>query len=628
MQITVPFITGQLKERNKQALLKKLKQFNADEVFLAWCDIDFTDEQLKERVKKLKVESNFLTENGYNVAIWMPTLSTTIGKSAGRYQGRVDINGVEAQAVCPLCENFVKDYCKIVKGIATAGFKRIILDDDFRMHIAYYKAFCFCDAHLKFYSDYLGKTVTREDMYKNLYQTNEPNEYRKAWMAGCQAALDNLASAIRKTADEVDENIEIMICAGPAHFGADGTSVYKLADILRGKNQRKEFRLIGAPYWHSHGYVTNPIEAFEFARQQAFDAKNKGYYTVGEGDPHHRPRYVTSASELEFFHTIMLADGNCDRLMKYGLDYYSTFDYENGYADFSERNKPIYAEIEKIFSDKNCTGFYEYEPFDTVEKAKKLPDKPDIFKLTSGVRKFAVDLSLPTCSQAGGVNIIFGEHANNVYFSILKNGNILDITAAIYLNEQGVDVGIKKAEKITKATGWFKEFYVEPDDCVRVFDALYEHYDLTLNDNAKVLSCFEINGGNTIGSYTYENADGQKFLVFNFDGEKQMLSKGLFRSYYRQKQVVGLHQWLNGKKLDAYSLKNPDLYIMTKKNDKSLAVGLWNNFADAILKPVVELGESYKKARFINCEGQLLDNKIVLNKPLGAYTFCFIELEK
>jgi hypothetical protein len=210
----------------------------------------------------------------------------------------------------------------------------------------------------------------------------------------------------------------------------------------------------------------------------------------------------------------------------------------------------------------------------------------------------------------------------------LKNGNILDITAAIYLNEQGVDVGIKKAEKITKATGWFKEFYVEPDDCVRVFDALYEHYDLTLNDNAKVLSYFEINGGNTIGSYTYENADGQKFLVFNFDGEKQMLSKGLIRSYYRQQQVIGLHEWLNGKKLDAYSLKNPDLYIMTKKNDKSLAVGLWNNFADAILKPVVELGESYKKARFINCEGQLLDNKIVLNKPLGAYTFCFIELEK
>ena len=85
---------------------------------------------------------------------------------------------------------------------------------------------------------------------------------------------------------------------------------------------------------------------------------------------------------------------------------------------------------------------------------------------------------------------------------------------------------------------------------------------------------------------------------------------------------------LNTKKLDAYSLKNPDLYILTKKNEKSLAIGLWNNFADAILKPVVELGESYKHARFVNCEGKLADNKIVLSKPLGAYSFCFIELKK
>ena len=627
MKITVPFITGQLKERNKQALLKKLKQFNADEVFLAWCDIDFTENQFKERLASLKNEEKFLTENGYTVAVWLPTLGVAAGKYPDRHQWRVDINGLNVKVQCPLCENFVNDYCKTISGLAKAGFKRIILDDDFRIHLAYHKAFCFCDEHLKLYGKYLGKTVTREEMKQKLYEENDL-EYRRAWMAGCQASLESYARAIRNAANEVDENIEIVLCAGPAHFGADGTNAYKLADILRGKNQRKEFRLIGAPYWHSHGYVTNPIEAFEFARQQAIDAKKKGYHTIGEGDPHHRPRYVTSASELEFFHTIMLADGNCDRLMKYGLDYYSTFDYENGYADFSERNKPIYAEIEKIFRDKNCTGFYVYEPFDTVEKAKKLPDKPDIFKLTSGVRKFAVDLSLPTCSQAGGVNIIFGEHANNVDFSILKNGNVIDMPSAIYLSEQGIDVGFDSVNKITTPSGWFSEYYLEQDDVARVFDSLSEYCDFKLKENAKVLSFFKINDKDIIGSYSYENKDGQRFLVLNFDCEKQMNSKGLIRSYYRQQQVVGLYEWLNGKKLDAYSLKNPDLYIMTKKNENSLAIGLWNNFADAILEPVVELGEQYSSARFVNCKGQLVGDKVVLNNPLGAYSFCFIELKK
>jgi hypothetical protein len=626
MDITVPFITGQLKEKNKQELLKKLNQFNADEVFLAWCDIDYSNEQLKESVIGLKAEADFLTKNGYKVAIWIPTLSRYSNNR--NHQAKVHMDGTKSPTACPLCENFISDFCSTIKGLAQAGFKKIVLDDDFRMQLAYYKTSCFCDAHLKFYSEYLGKNVTKEEMYENLYQTNEPNEYRKAWMAGCQAGLEKLAKAIRLTADEIDENIEIMICAGPAHFGADGTSVYKLADILRGKNQKREFRLIGAPYWHAHGYVTNPIEAYEFARQQAYDAKKKGYYTVGEGDPHHRPRFVTSASELEFFHTIMLADGNCDRLMKYGLDYYSTFDYENGYADFSELNKPIYAEIENVFNNKVCTGFNVVEPFNTIEKAKILPDKPDIFKLTSGTRKFMVDLSLPTCSEPGGVNVIFGEHANNVDFSILKNGNIIDMPSALYLNEQGIDVGFSSVDKITTPTGWFNEYYLEQNDVVRVYDSLSEHCNFTLKDTAKVLSVFKINNTDVIGSYIYENKDGQKFLVLNFNVEKQMNSNGLVRSYYRQAQVVGLYEWLNGKKLDAISLKNPYLYILTKKKENSLAIGLWNNFADAILKPVVDLGESYKKARFVNCKGQLIGNKVILDNPLGAYAFCFIELEK
>ena len=629
MKVTVPFVTGQLKEKNKDKLLEKLKQLDADEVFIGWADFTFDYEQTKERVAILKQEQKFLNENGYSVAVWLPTLSASTCRTIEKYLGRVDINGVTMQrATCPFCKTFATDYSELIKELAKAGFRRIVLDDDFRMQITSLNAFCFCEEHMKFYSDYLGRPVTLEEMRKNLYEAEGPNEYRKAWMAGCQAGLESLAGAIRKAADEIDDTIEIMICAGPTLFGGDGTSIYKLADILRGKNQKKEFRLIGAPYWHTHGFVTNPMEAYDFVRQQAFDAKRKGYYTIGEGDPNQRPRYATSASELEFFHTLMLADGNCDRMMKYGLDYYSSFDYEDGYADFHVNNKPIYAEIEKMFKDKTCTGFYVHEPFDTVEKANKPPEHPDGYKLASGVRKFAVDLSLPTCSQTGGVNIIFGEHANNVDFSLLKNGSILDMPAALYLTEQGIDVGLKSFEKKSEPRGWFTEYYVEEDDVCNVFDSIYEHCDCTLCEGAKILSKYKLDSGDVIGSYSYENADGQRFLVFNFNGERQMLSKGLFRSYYRQKQVIGAYEWLNGKKLDAYSLKNPDLYILTKKNEKSLAIGLWNNFADAILKPVVELGESYKHARFVNCEGKLADNKIVLSKPLGAYSFCFIELKK
>ena len=127
MNITVPFISGQLKERNKQALLKKLKQLDADEVFVAWCDFDYTDENIKKRIEVLKTEEEFLTENGYSVAIWLPTLSRYI--SDRNHQPKVIIDGTKSPTACPLCENFCNDYSKIIKALATAGFKRIILDE-------------------------------------------------------------------------------------------------------------------------------------------------------------------------------------------------------------------------------------------------------------------------------------------------------------------------------------------------------------------------------------------------------------------------------------------------------------------------------------------------------------------
>ena len=629
MHITVPFITGQLREKNQQALLEKLAQLEADEVFLVWADIAFDDRQTQERIEVLKREQAFLTSHGYRVAVWLPTLWASTCRPTEKYLARVDVNGQRRpQGVCPFCKAFTADYAKAVKALAEAGFRKIVLDDDFRMQVTSIKAFCFCEEHLKFYSNYLGKPVTIEDMRRNLYETEGPNEYRRAWMAGCQAGLESFSRAIRQAVDEVDDTVEMTVCAGPTLFGGDGTSIYKIADILRGKGQQKEFRLIGAPYWQTHGFVTNPMEAYDFVRRQAFDAKRKGYYTIGEGDPHQRPRYATSAAALEFFYTLMLADGNCDRMMKYGLDYYSSFDYENGYAEFHEYNKPIYREIKAMFGGKSCTGFYVHEPFDTVEKAMKLPTSPDAYKLTSGVRKFAVDLSLPTSNEVGGVNIIFGEHANSIDLSLLKNGNILDMPAALYLTKQGVDVGLAQFEPVPHPVSPFNEYYVEEDDVTHVFDPLFEHCRLTPAAGARVLSIHNLVGGDVVGSYSYENAAGERFLVFNFNAELQMLSKGLFRSYYRQKQVIGLYEWLNGKRLDAYSLKNPDLYIMTKKNETALAIGLWNNFPDAILRPTVELGESYSRARFVNCEGRLSGNRLILDKPLGAYSFCFIELNK
>lgn len=626
MKVVVPYSFVQLKEKNKEALLRVLNKFDTDEVFVGWIDI-FDTSTLSE----LKKNMEFLANNGYKSSVWTLTLSTKNymkdREMSKTYQGKVQINGKEMSSACPLCDNFVNDYASAITVLANEGYKRIILDDDFRMHSPGSVLCCFCDEHLKFYSEYLGKPVTREEMKEKLYGEKVDQKYKEAWMAGCRAGLEKLARAIRNAADKVDETIEIMQCAGPAHFGADGTSIYDISDILRGKNQKKEFRLIGGPYW-ANGYIKSVMEAYEFARQQAHDAKKKGYFTYAEGDTCPRPRYTCGATELEFMHTLMLADGNCYGIMKYGLDYTSSFDYDEGYADMHVRNREIYKEIEKAFSDKKCTGFHLVEPFDTIEKMQVLPEKPDLYKLKSGTRRFVVDMSLPTCYEPGGVNIIFGEHGNNVDLSILKNGSVLDITSARYLKEQGIDVGIDSVEMVMPAQCGYREYFVEKDDYARVHEVIKELGKLNLSKGAKVLSEFNISGEKYIGSYSYENANGERFLVYNFDIEKEAEAVGLIRNYYRQEQLVNLVEWLNGKKLDAISTKNPDLYILTKKNENSLAIGLWNHFIDPALNTTIELGEKYKSAKFINCNGKLAGDKVILDQPIGAYAFAFIELTK
>lgn len=624
MKITVPYICGQINDNNKSELLSRLSAFGADEVFISFVK-DCGENSFN--IEKLKEEAEFLNEHGYKVGVWLTTFSCPNIKNNTNNQVRIRINGELTNAACPFDVNFVKDYCELVTSLVHAGLKKIVLDDDLRMNTPNCEACCFCDEHMKFYSEYLGRPVTREQMSEHIFN-GAPNEYRDAWMSGCREGVESFARAVRNAVDSVDGNVELMLCAGPSLFGADSTDAFKVVDILAGKTGKKEFRLIGAPYWAPHKLVSNNASAFDFARHQAFVAKQRGYITVGEGDPNPRPRFECSSSELEFFHTLMIADGNFDRMMKYGLDYHSTFSYETGYADMSEYNKNLYPQIEKMFSNKKCVGYNLVEPFDRIIYAHKVNVSPEMSVIHSGARKFLNDLSLPSTFEEGGANIIFGENARKFDNNILKYGNILDIASALILTEQGVDVGIEHFEKVPTPSGPINEKYLEYNDFVHMYQRPEFFYRLNLREGAVIRSEVTVGKEKFVASYTYENGKGERFLVFGYDLQEMMNAWGYVRNYYRQREVVEITRWLNKKPLHAVCVGNPDLYILTKTDGNSLAIGLWNHFADKILKPEITLGDSYNKVKFIGCDGILSKDRIILNKAIEAYGYCFIEVSK
>jgi hypothetical protein len=58
--------------------------------------------------------------------------------------------------------------------------------------------------------------------------------------------------------------------------------------------------------------------------------------------------------------------------------------------------------------------------------------------------------------------------------------------------------------------------------------------------------------------------------------------------------------------------KAPQLYILCKKDESSMSVGLWNLFADSVMNPVIELDQCYNSADFYHCNGRIEGERILL----------------
>ena len=630
MNVAVPIVVDQLLTIGKEDILKNLKSFNAEEV-LIFTPMHYNEEHMSLLLEKVKEASVFFAKHNITVCLWTESLRAF---GSENYEMMKSINGECSSLTCPLDERYVKDYCKLFsKMLKKTNVKKVFLEDNFRMQMVYEKANCFCPEHMKLYCEILGEDVSIETMKKHILN-GKPNKYRNAWFDGCKEALENFAKEIRKTANGIDNSIEIVLCCGPSLFGADGTDAPSLANIFAGEKNQPSLRLIGAPYWEEgHHIVKNLMTVMDFTRHQVHELKKLGISSYGECDPHYRPRFYCSAASVEFFHTICLADGNFDRILKYGADYVASSRFETGYARFHQENKDIYKTISKLFKEKSPVGFYQFEPFDKIKYVHKVSEVPEYPMMETPLRSFMCNNSMPAVFEPGGVNVIMGENARLFPENLLGNGNILDIDAALILTEKGVDVGIEDFEitayEPCQTSLMNSEYYHAYNDCqgFGYYRRPKNIYRLKLKAGANVESEFCGNEKYT-ASYTYENKSGERFLVYNFSMDEAYTINGMTAGYYRQSQIFDLHEWLSGKKFDAVCIGNPYLYMIIKKDQNSTAIGLWNYFRDAILNPEIELGDTFKSAKFINCIGQLSDNKIHLSEKIGAYEFCFIELEK
>lgn len=637
-------------DKDFERLTKQLRESGTDTIFLIFHRVLANDDMLRDNIKSFKKTRKKFMDYGFTVNAWLaPTIgyggrSSCDNDAPEKYTRIVtDLGRVTEGAFCPLDENFTADFMNTLKALAETGVEEIMFEDDYTLTGGkmFHEHGCCCERHMKLLSKKLGEDVSREFISEKLYSSDGIG-YRHTFLEVMGETLADFTKKVEKTIHGVNPNIRIGLSANASSYLMEGITTGELSKLTAG-NTQPFIRMTGAPYWDNIPTFAGNIEAI---RLQTYWLSDCGAELINEGDVYPRPRHWIPAAYLEGYDMVLRADGNCGGILKYMTDYTSRANYETGYIDRHIRNKPHYEETERRFGGKKCVGLNIVENLDTFANAEFGDDVTrDTYHNYGAFQPlisqwFAVDNSLPIAyGQKNSASIVFGENARGVDEEILKNGVIIDAYAAKILMQRGIDVGIKSYKKTHPMP---VEYFCEADDYTIATanpDAIY--YDFEIDEKAEVLSEFlkiEGNFGNYSehlwksaqrcpACYYYKNDKDYGFLVYSFVAEaswaKGIWQKGLFRNYYRQEQICRGVEKLQGRKLPAMCMKNPELYILCKKDDGSMAVGLWNFFADGVINPEIVLDGEYSRADFYNCSGRLDGDKIILDGEILPYSFAY-----
>lgn len=609
-KVSVPVINNKLKRMGREKILEEIQAMDGERVFLSVDAYMMSDEKREHEMAELRDNCRFFHEHGIEVGAWIWAF---IVRGENSFTALKTLEGTECRPeVCPSDESFRRFAGGYISEIAGTGVDLIMFDDDLGYGFHGDGMCCTCGNHLKYMEDILGEKLDPAKLPGQILCGGR-NRYRSAWMKSNGHFLKLFAREMRGAVDRVNPDIRLGNCARMSTWDPDGVDAETLSKILAG-NTKPFLRLIGAPYWAVKqawgNRVQDTVELERMERSWCGD----GTEIFAEGDAWPRPRTNCPAGYIEIFDTALRADGGLDGILKYGIDYYSNAGYETGFSERHMENKPLYAEIEKSFGGKAACGVRIYEcmtKFEDFKVSGRAAEKgsgevQNVFFPVAA--RMAANSSIPTTYRGLGTGgIAFAENVTAVPEEAFKRGMIIDLRAAQILQERGIDTGLLS---VGEEADTQEEYFEDTKEYTLLWCKAHR---TEISEKARVSSRFILSDESRIvGSYTYENDKGYKFFVFTFDA--YFGGETMYRSYARSLQLKNAIGSFGCGRLPAYSYGNPDLYIMAKRNENGMAVGLWNAFADYISEPAVELDREYKRIHFINCDGRLEGNRVYLSK--------------
>ena len=608
-KLSVPIVVDQLEKHGARSFIDAFKATNTDYVFIAGAGYNEDAMVRENKYNSLKKFVKIFKDEGFTVGLWHWTFEYN-GERKKEFAHITNMTGKESGRICPSDEKFTAIIQEHMSNLAKCDPDIILFDDDFRYGALDWGGIgCSCKNHRAYMSKETGEDLSEADLSKLAFVGGK-NKYRTAWLKANGHFFKNFALKMRSAVDEVNPNVRIGVCACFSGWDIDGFYSPDVARTLAGKT-KPFMRLIGAPYWsHMRAWGNHLQDVIELSRMEN-SWVGGDIEVISEGDVFPRPRFICASNRLEGFDMALRASGDLNGIHKYMIEYGTDPIYDDGYIKKHIKNKDIYQQIDKHFSDKEVVGVRVYECPNRIENMDMGEYSPDAeakleMMFFSPAARMLSTQTIPTIYKGlGTIGVAFGENAKYLDEGALDNGLILDWKAASILQSQGVDVGI---EEIREDICIENESVVETN--YRVFMNNSWGKDISVKEGANIKSYFGSKGKDDVGSYFYENANGQKFLVFAFDGYR--LSEHAIRQYTRGQLIAEAISWM-GKKLPASMPGNPECYILVKENEQGKAVWIGNFFEDECLQTTITLDQDYSTIEFINCTGKLDKNKVILD---------------
>ena len=606
--LSVPFVLSQLNTYSEDRFIEQLKNVGADTVFLALGSYELNEEKRRAVFSALEKYVPIFRAAGFRVGVWVWTFMVC---EKSPFVHITSPNGkVASEEMCPSDASFRAFSYEYLKGIARSHPDIILFDDDFRYGFLDCGLGCACQNHRDYMSELLGEPVPMEGLGQRVFGGSR-NKYRSAFLKANGHFFRLFAEGVREAVDSVDPSIRVGLCACMTTWDFDGISAAELSRILAGENTKPFLRLIGAPYWAQNRNWGNRLaDVIELERMESSWC-GEGIEILAEGDAFPRPRFTCSANMLEGFDMALRASGATKGIHKYVLDYVSPPTYETGYVKKHLKNQKIYQAIHSFFDAKTPVGIRVYEGMTKFEDM----DVPACYSGSDNVQdtffsiasRMLVAHSLPTTFEGLGTGAIaFGENAKMLDENARSRGVILDVCAAEILTRCGIDVGLLSVGGSYRASA---ERFAKKGYDTNMFSCPAR--EIEISPRATVESTFLSGERTHIGSYTYENEKGERFLVFAFEG--YTANEHALRQYARGEQIAEAIAWM-GHSLPAKMLGNPDCYLLCRESDEGLAVFVGNFFTDECFHLNLTLSRAYESIEFFGTTGTLSGDTVTFDE--------------